>query len=184
MELGQGGTWNNVHSLGQTHGDINNFNSNTFVDRSVYDVLPTPTNLHKWNLIDTPDCPLCGNRGTLYHILTACTIALSQGRYTWRHNQVLWELADVIAKQHKDARNQKKRPVHIFIVKTRKKRYHKTSGILVQAKDWTLEVHLDKKLKFPDIVPTNLRPGMVVWLIGTKKIIVLKLTVPWEERYS
>ena len=60
------------------------------------------------------------------------------------------------------------------------------SGILNQAKDWQLEVDLDRKLRFPEIVPTNLRPDMVLWSAATKKInkdiIIIELTVPWKER--
>ena len=31
------------------------------------------------------------------HVLSSCKIALSQGRYTWRHNRVLQELAAIIS---------------------------------------------------------------------------------------
>ena len=31
--------------------------------------------------------------GTLQHILTGCKVALCQGRYKWRHDQVLREIA-------------------------------------------------------------------------------------------
>jgi len=37
--------------------------------------------------------PLVNGRGTLRHILTGCKVALSQGRFTWRHDQVLQCLA-------------------------------------------------------------------------------------------
>ena len=40
---------------------------------------------------------------------------------------------------------------------------------------------LDRKLRIPEIVPTNLRPDMVLWSAAMKKIII-ELTVPWEER--
>ena len=57
------------------------------------------------------------------------------------------------------------------------------SGILDQAKDSRqLEVDLDRKLRFPEIVPTNLRPDMVLWSAAMKKIVIIELTVPWEER--
>ena len=80
-------------------------------------MLPTPTNLHKWKLTETPDCPLCGARGTLQYVLSSCAIALSQGRYTWRHNNVLRELADVIEKQRREVRTLKKKPIQIQFVK-------------------------------------------------------------------
>ncbi|RXN07805.1 hypothetical protein ROHU_035438 [Labeo rohita] len=34
----------------------------SFLLRSVYDTLPTPTNLHKWGLREDPLCKLCGER--------------------------------------------------------------------------------------------------------------------------
>ena len=40
------------------------------------------------------------------------------------------------------------------------------SGILDQAKDWQLEVDLDRKLRFLEIVPTHLRPDMHGFVIG------------------
>ena len=137
-----------------------------FLLRSVYDVLPTTTNLHKWKLTETLDCPLCGARRTLQHILSSCAIALSQGRYTWRHNNVLWKMADVIEKQRREVRTQKKKPTQIQFVKEGETprvnilSNNSKSGILDQAEDWQLEVDMDSKLRFPEVVPTNLRPGM------------------------
>lgn len=37
--------------------------------------------------------------GTLKHILSACKVNLSQGRYMWRHNQVLRSLAAALHKK-------------------------------------------------------------------------------------
>lgn len=56
----------------------------SFLLRSVYDTLPTPTNLHKWGLREDPLCKLCRERGTMAHILSGCKTALAQGRYRWR----------------------------------------------------------------------------------------------------
>ena len=47
-----------------------------------------------------------------------------------------------------------------------------------QAKDWQLEVDIGKKMQFPDIVPTNLRPDMVLWSTSSKKVVIIELTVP------
>ena len=58
---------------------------------ATYDVLPTPQNL-KWINGDLL-CSLCSGTATLCHILSGCKVSLSQGRYTWRHNQVLRTLA-------------------------------------------------------------------------------------------
>lgn len=67
---------------------------------------------------------------------------------------------------------------------TVKRRADEKFGILDQADDWKMVVDLDKKLTFPEIISTNLRPDMVLCSPGTKIIIVKELTVPWEERCS
>jgi len=61
----------------------------SFLLRSVYDLLPSPANLHRWGKRDDPTCQLCGKIGTLEHTLSSCQTALTQGRYRWRHDNVL-----------------------------------------------------------------------------------------------
>ncbi|GFS16085.1 reverse transcriptase [Elysia marginata] len=46
---------------------------------------------------DYPACPLCHGRQITDHVLSSCKVALSQGRYTWRHNRVLQKHASVIS---------------------------------------------------------------------------------------
>lgn len=46
-------------------------------------------NPSSWGKVKTPACPLCYNTGTIEHILSSCSRALSEGWYHWRHNQVL-----------------------------------------------------------------------------------------------
>ena len=60
-----------------------------FILRAVHDVLPTPANLRNWGLTEEAKCLLCQEVGTLEHILSSCKVALQQGRYCWRHDQVL-----------------------------------------------------------------------------------------------
>ena len=44
-------------------------------------------------------------------------------------------------------------------------------------------VDLGKQLKFPqEIVMTTKRPDIVMWSASRKKVVLLELTVPWEER--
>ena len=69
----------------------------SFLIRSVYDLLPSNANLVRWGKIEDPTCPLCQGRQTTEHVLSSCKIALSQGRYTWRHNRALQELAAIIS---------------------------------------------------------------------------------------
>ncbi|GFN97226.1 reverse transcriptase [Plakobranchus ocellatus] len=61
----------------------------SFLIRSVYDLLPSNANLVPWGKKDDPACPLCQGRQTTEHVLSSCKVALSQGRYTWKHNRVL-----------------------------------------------------------------------------------------------
>ncbi|KAK3713832.1 hypothetical protein RRG08_033805 [Elysia crispata] len=69
----------------------------SFLIRSVYDLLPSNENLVRWGKKQDPTCPLCQGRQTTEHVLSSCKIALSQRRYTWRHNTVLQELAAIIS---------------------------------------------------------------------------------------
>ncbi|KAK3780785.1 hypothetical protein RRG08_059430 [Elysia crispata] len=69
----------------------------SFVIRSVYDLLPSNANLVRWGKKEDPTRPLCQSRHTTKQVLSSCKIALSQGRYTWRRNRVLQELAAIIS---------------------------------------------------------------------------------------
>ena len=55
-------------------------------------------------------------------------------------------------------------------------------GILTSANDWELRADLQSRLVFPqEIVITTLRPDIVIWSAVTKQVVLLELTVPWEE---
>ena len=60
------------------------------------DLLSSNANLVRGGKKEDPTCPLCNGRQTTEHVSSSCKVALSQGRYTWRHNRVLQELAVVI----------------------------------------------------------------------------------------
>ncbi|KAI8479507.1 hypothetical protein Bbelb_373930 [Branchiostoma belcheri] len=157
-----------------------------FLISSVYDVLPSPANLHIWGMAETPACPLCGRRGTLEHILSCCPRALGEGRYRWRHDQVLRVLAASFCKAIQSSKSQmppKKSITFVRAGESAKRKPTSAGGLLATARDWQLKVDLDKQLKFPDhIVATSLRPDVVLWSDSTKQVIMLELTVPWESR--
>ena len=52
------------------------------------------------------------------------------------------------------------------------------SSILGGTTGWNMEVDLGKRLVFPDVVQTTLRPDIVLWSKAGKKLIVIELTVP------
>ncbi|XP_078608663.1 uncharacterized protein LOC144880403 [Branchiostoma floridae x Branchiostoma japonicum] len=127
------------------------------------------TNLKRWGKESEEKCVLCGKRGTLSHLLTGCAIALGQGRYRWRHDKVLRVLAAAL-----EGGKGKRRG---------KSALDEGLGILATAGDWDLRVDLDRKLTFPEeITTTNLRPDIVIWSAKTRQVVILELTVPWEDR--
>ena len=125
-------------------------------------------------------------RGTLEHILSCCPKALGEGRYRWRHDQVLKSVAEAIAPGIESAKRSRPSKQTIAFVRAgeQPRRTSKTSaGILTTAKDWRLLVDLEKQLKFPnDIAATTLRPDIVLVSDSTKQVVLLELTVPWEDR--
>ena len=76
----------------------------SFLLKSVFDLLPTPSNKNKW-FKSEEKCELCGEEGTLNHILSGCKVALTQGRYKWRHDKVLRKIAECIEKRIRVNRN-------------------------------------------------------------------------------
>ena len=159
-----------------------------FLVKSVYDVLPTPANKNKWFKTEEK-CLLCGKEGTLNHILSGCKVALCQGRYKWRHDKVLKELANSI--QEKVVENVSKpenKRTRIQFVKEGEKRKTETKEeeyhtYLSSAKDWKLTVDLESSLKIPrDICNTSLRPDLILVSRKTKQMGILELTVPNEDR--
>ena len=83
----------------------------SFLVRSTYDVLPSPTNLVRWKVSMDEKCR-CGKRGTLKHILSNCAKGLD--RYTWRHNEVLKILHRVTEEQIEKV-NSGKRPQKLAV---------------------------------------------------------------------
>ncbi|XP_038131552.1 uncharacterized protein LOC119776958 [Cyprinodon tularosa] len=157
-----------------------------FLIQSVYDVLPSPSNLYTWGLAEAPTCPLCPAHGSLEHILRCCPKALGEGRYTWRHNQVLKAVADTICTGILESKHQSPLRHNTFFVRAGEKPERAgrgTSGLLAVARDWQLHVDIGRQLKFPEhIVRTLLRPDLVLTSDSTKQVVLLELTVPWEDR--
>ena len=99
-------------------------------------------------------CPLCSNQGTLEHILNFCSVSLTQGRYTWRHNSVLNHIANTIMQN---------KPSHVEV-------YSDISGLDING--GTIP---------PDILVTQLRPDLVILNRQEKIISLLELTCSFER---
>lgn len=88
--LRQQGAWTRWESTLQRQVIMQaDFHQVRFLVQEVYSTLPSPVNLHVGGKSETSDCLLCSRRGTLEHLLRSCRKALADGRYCWRHNQVL-----------------------------------------------------------------------------------------------
>ena len=69
----------------------------SFLLKAGADCLPTPLNLRRWKVQTDQNCPICSSpHPTSFHILNWYETALSQGRYTWRHDSVLQSLINSI----------------------------------------------------------------------------------------
>jgi len=68
-----------------------------FMLSAVYGTLLTPSMVSKWSEDEDGKCKLCEERmGTIQHILAGCKVALSQGRYRWRHDKVLKQISEQV----------------------------------------------------------------------------------------
>ena len=57
------------------------------------------------------------------------------------------------------------------------------TGVLCIADDWQMEADLNKQLKFPEVIAiTNKRPDIVLWSVKSRSLVIVELTVPWEDR--
>ena len=94
----------------------------------------TPDLLHLWGFKQSASCCLCAHeKCTLHHILSNCPKALTQQRYTWRHDSVLQQIQSTLSfhiTQLNSSTNDSK-PLHIsqcfvkagssnYIVRTKK----------------------------------------------------------------
>ena len=158
-----------------------------FLVKAVYGLLPTPSNKNKWFGMEET-CKLCGGNGTQVHILSGCKVALAQGRYRWRHDQILRVIAHGVDMKRL---NHNKQPRIVekkiqFVKEGEKKtaiQKRMPHSYLDGAVDWKLMVDLDGNLKFPrQVAITNQRPDMILVSEGTRRIGLIELTVPSEER--
>ena len=120
-------------------------NLTSFCISSTYDTLPSPSNLKRWKLTTEASCFLCNkDTCTTSHILGACKVALSQGRFTFRHDNVLRIIISNIRSSIKTIKSSvpsSKQPIKIKFVKKETKVKTKNSspsGILHQTSGWVL----------------------------------------------
>lgn len=182
---GQWLNWEGVEKKHVTWRELWNMESSRlkFLIGATYDVLPSPDNLRVWTDGD-PSCPLCSGVATLRHILSGCKVSLTEGRYTWCHNQVLKCLAAGIEsrRQQVNAGGSHKKGIQFVREGEKGKGVAQSMSNTQGAKDWQLQVDLGGRLVVPqEIVNTNLRPDIVYWLTCQQVVYFIELTVPWES---
>ncbi|GAA6092991.1 uncharacterized protein LOC124392079 [Tachysurus ichikawai] len=110
--------------------------------------------------------------------------SLTQGRYTWRHNQVLKCLAAVLESRRTSVNALPPPSSHwqpTPFVREGEGQANLTtirsdSGQLGRARDWKLLAILNRKLCFPaEIAATNLRPDLVLWSASLKLVYIIEL---------
>ncbi|TWW53841.1 hypothetical protein D4764_0194930 [Takifugu flavidus] len=156
-----------------------------FLVAAVYDALPSPANLHAWGKSETPTCSLCSGRGSLEHLLSSCPKSLADGRYRWRHDQVLKAVAESIALAISTSKHHHAPKKAISFIKAGERPRagpQISTGLLHTATDWQLHVDLGKQLLFPQhITTTSLQPDMIITSEASKHLIMLELTERIEE---
>ena len=102
-------------------------------------------------------CDLCQNRSNLEHILNWCPVALTQQRFTWRHDSVLNHLTKELKKSTEDNLT-----IYSDIPG------HKINGGTIP----------------PDVLTTGVRPDIVILDRKSKKIDIFELTCSFEKNIS
>ena len=194
VQLSQQGdwtTWENAVQRSLSWKDIWQYTPLrlSFLIRSVYDQLPSSSNLRRWKLKDDDSCMLCGQSETLIHVLSCCSFSLSHGRYTWRHNQVLRKLLDFVKEACKKAKTrgiQQKRK--IYFLREGNLKFHRFRStrdfecVMGAADDWSVSADLDGERKFPEAVRSSgLKPDIIVYSGLAKTMFLIELSVPWES---
>ena len=163
-------------------------NLTSFCLASTYDTLPSPTNLKRWRITTEAMCTLCSKDVcTTAQILGACKVALQQGRYTFRHDTVLYQVIEALQtfiSNIKEAVPISAKSSVMFVKKGAKVHHKRTPpvGILHYVSDWVLLADLNSNYCFPvHIAFTQLRPDITIFSNSLRKVILIELTCPCEE---
>ena len=120
--------------------------------------LPTLDNLKRWGKRTCDRCPFCGNIQTLLHILSNCSVALDQGRYTWRHNSVLSSIIACIRADLNDG----------FSLFSDLDGFQAPHGGVIP----------------PHILVTRLKPDLFLVDETSRIVVLLELTCPWDANIT
>ena len=174
-----------------------------FTLQVITNTAPTPDNLRRWgqSTID-PACNLCGRPCTLRHVLNACSVALRQGRYTWRHDSVLGVLRRHLLRFWSSLQREPRAPSDARFIRfvrplenrsappsvpSHPRRPLPFSDALRCATDWEFRFDIgmtQTDLFPPEIAVTLQRPDIVIFSRSKRQVILVELTIPLEDRVA
>ena len=162
-----------------------------FLLQGTLQIAPSPAYLKTIGKLESALCPLCfTHQGSFRHIESYCLFALNQGRFKWRHDEILRILHYVTGKvarkmTAKKVKKVQKRGMKVFVKEGEHDKATKTKKeptILETACDWRITVDLPGvHYNFPaHIAITGERPDLVLWSETLKLVVLIELTVPSE----
>ncbi|KAK3733166.1 hypothetical protein RRG08_046087 [Elysia crispata] len=187
-QQGQWTNWDNALQKFLTWNEI--WHMAPFRISFLIDLLPSNANLVRWGKREDPTCPLCQGRQITEHVLNSCKFALSHGRYTWRHHGVLHELASIISRAKGETTLPKTNAL-IFTTEGGAKSRHgrpvrtpnQIKCLLDGCDDWHVSADLPELESHPSkIKETRVRPDIMIYSVFTPQLIMVELTVPYENR--
>ena len=122
-----------------------------FILNSLTHTLPTQDNLKLWGKAFSDKCNLCKNRDSTSHCLSGCKVSLDQGRFTWRHNNIVNFIVNSVDKSR-------------FTVYSDLPGHQASNGGSLP----------------PSMIVTNLKPDIVILDEKNKKAVSYEMTVPFE----
>lgn len=112
---------------------------------------------------------------SLQHILSGCKAALTQGRYEWRHDQVLRKLAEILETRRLEAnrasQTTSQQLIQFVSHGVRLRTAARVWSLLLPRGECNMRADVDRQLKFPlEITSTSLWPDIMHWS-STRKVI-------------
>lgn len=155
---------------------------------SLHNTLPDPNNLKQWGRRTESQCPLCSySPYDAKHLLVVCQQALCEGRFTYRHDKVLFVVREALSLGLAVANREDvgREPRVRFINGRRTITISDRTSVpffVRKATDWTILIDNDNRhYKFPEeIAETNMCPDLTAYSLTTKQVIIVELSVPWE----
>ena len=159
----------------------------SFLLRSTHDFLPIATNLKLSGYTKSDLCLSCkSDRDTLRYVLSSCPQSLQL--YTWRHIKVLEVIKELLGAQWETANQQSitaKEHTIQFLKKSEcpvRKQKNPNMKLLNGASDWKVSADHKTSLQSPvHIIQTEKRLDIEAWSDSKKSVLLIELTVPWEE---